>query len=332
VTGETKPTDPEQRIRLSRLIPSEILFAGIVFITLGCTVAIWTARIIMRDAAIRYESEPLWQITLPKPKEQPDYSAQEQRLRQDLAKAAQHTGTSYTQALLNLGDMYLTNGKWELAIGCFDNAYKSLGNNMSDKRLVTSIYFSLAHANFELGKVDTAIHWLTQAKAAAESDKEHGSAMMIHIQEELALAYSQADNLAAAKRSCVQLLKTVGASKPDDSRLVLWTCLLADLERRMKDDVGAERLFRQALIDLSKRTDNVGGDIARAEFGLALACAHQGDDAEALRNYKAALAQAEKSEGPHSELVHSIRRVYAFSLWKTNWIAALALTVSNDSK
>jgi tetratricopeptide (TPR) repeat protein len=338
----TEPTPTEQEIERSivgqhgryttlnllRLIPAELWLTSIVLMLVGVSIALWTARIVNRDAVERYGEESLWQLRSAHIQEQADYLDQEKALRQNLLSAAQKSGPEYIASLIAFGEFYLRNGKWDLAAGCFENVLKTVKSQGRDAGSLGPVYLALGKADLEMGKIEDSIHYLLLARQASTSSQADDEEVL----KELVAAYSQNSNLVAAKKACRTLLDILSTDKRNTAVQAFWECQLADIERRMKDGVGAERLYRQALIDLAQQPAAAGGDLARARFGLAIVCAEQGDSAEAERNFKQAIAQAEKSEGPDSQLLQSIRRAYAYTLWKTNWIAAAALTFVTGDK
>jgi len=316
-----------KRVHVRRLMPPELIYAFVVLLLLGLCIALWTVRTVSKDAAELYYNEPLWNLRPPQPKEQTDFAQQERRLQQAVAAAEKKGTADHAAALIQLGQNYLVNGRWDLAAQALLDARKLASRAAEDKNSTEAIDFGLGHAYLQMGKSDEAIEWLQKANtlldrggiSIARDAKEK-------ILQDLVIAYSDTNNLDAARRACTDFLKQLQESGLSSGDLTIWRCQLADITRRNGDYTTAERLFIQALPQLKK--DNALGDIARARFGLALACSKAGDPQEAKQNFALAQAAAEQAEGPHGPLLRSIKHAYAYSLWKSNWIAAAAMTFS----
>jgi tetratricopeptide (TPR) repeat protein len=316
-----------KRVHVRRLIPPELIYAFVVLLLLGLCIALWTVRTVSKDAAERYYNEPLWNLRPPQPKEQPDFAKQEQQLQQVAADAQNNGPSAHGAAIFAVGQSYLTNGRWDLAAQALLDAHKSLGASVPDKSMAQAIDFGLGHAYLQMGKSEEAIQWLQKAntlldQGAVSSDRDAKSKIL----QDLVIAYSDTNNLEAAQKTCTTYLKQLQESGASSANLTIWRCQLADVGRRTGNFSTAEQLFLQALPQLKK--DNSLADVARARFGLALAYAKSGDSQKANENFVLALDAAEQTEGPHGSLLRSIRHAYAYSLWKSNWIAATAMTFS----
>lgn len=324
-----------KRVHVRRLIPPELIYTFVVLLLLGLCIAMWTVRTVSKDAAERYYNEPLWNMRPPQPKEQPDFAVQEQQLQQAAANTEKKGNAEHVAALLAIGQNYLTNGRWDMAAQALSDAHVALGPNSPDKNTAEAIDFGLGHAYLQMGKSEEAIQWLQKANTKLDQGavSAGGRAAKGKILQDLVIAYSDTDNLEAAQTACTAFLQQLQESGLSSGDLTIWRCQLADISRRTGNFNAAERLFIQALPQLKQRSSL--DDIARARFGLALAYAKAGDSQKANENFALALDAAEQSDGPRGPLLRSIKHAYAYSLWKSNWIAAAAMTFSaadNESK
>jgi tetratricopeptide (TPR) repeat protein len=314
-----------KRVHVRRLIPPELIYAFVVLLLLGLCIAMWTVRTVSKDAAERYYNEPLWNLRPPQPKEQADFAKQEQQLQQAAADLEKKGTAEHGAAVFALGQNYLTNGRWDLAAQALLDAHKSLATAVPDKNTAEAIDFGLGHAYLQMGKSEEAIQWLQKANTLLDQGGvDAGRDARGKILQDLVIAYSDTDNLEAARKTCTAFLQQLQEGGSSSGDLTIWRCQLADISRRTGNFDTAERLFLQALPQLKK--ENSVADIARARFGLALSYAKASDSQKANENFALALDAAEQTEGPRGTLLRSIKHAYAYSLWKSNWIAAAAMT------
>jgi tetratricopeptide (TPR) repeat protein len=314
-----------KRVHVRRLIPPELIYAFVVLLLLGLCIAMWTVRTVSKDAAERYYNEPLWNLRPPQPKEQADFAKQEQQLQQTATDLEKKGPAEHGAAELALGQIYLNNGRWDLAAQALLEAHKSFATAVPDKNTAEAIDFGLGHAYLQMGKSEEAIQWLQKANTLLDQGGvSAGRDARGKILQDLVIAYSDTDNLEAARKACMAFLQQLQEGAASSGDVTIWRCQLADISRRTGNFNTAERSFLQALPQLKK--DNSVADIARARFGLALSYAKEGDSQKANENFALALDAAEQTEGPRGPLLRSIKHAYAYSLWKSNWIAAAAMT------
>jgi len=318
-----------KRVHVRKLIPAELVYAFVVLLLLGLCIALWTVRTVSKDAGERYYNEPLWNFRAAQPHAQLDFVQEEESHRQAVATAQKKGVDEYAKALADLGRFYLLNGRWDQAAEEMQTAHKAASSGHRDKALMESIDFALGDADLQMGRSEEAQQWLQKSNTLLDQAGMPDDAARTKILEDLVTAYSDTNNLQAARTACVRLLQQISdPHSHSTANPTLWRCQLADICRRTQDYAGAEQMFREALPQLVKTGGSTSSDVARARFGLALTCARNGQSQEANKNFALAMSAAEQSEGPRSALLRAIKHAYAYNLWKSNWIAAAAMTFS----
>lgn len=316
----------DRPVRLANFFPPELVFVAAVVIALGLCIGYWAVHSVDSSVLNQFDNKQLWDLN-PKPQKASFNEVEQYKRYMDAAKDSK----SGIKADIDFVVDCARAGRWQRAIELSSRLAQMRQINdqpLASKAELMRFYDAYGMSFLGLGKVKEAVGPLE--KAVSNYDESAPAADRQQLLQDLVAMYSDRADLSHALDSCERLLDLISSTSPaQDYQASYWNCQRADLLRRKTELGEADTLFRQQLVELNRTPGNHDDDLARVRFALALIAGKNDDFREEQRNYKLALAEAQLAEGPRGELKLQIQRAYAFSLWRSNWIAALALSLSN---
>jgi len=321
-----------QRIQAGRLIPKELLISLIAGLIVLISVVSWTVYSNTGDINSDFEDCGLWTMSFyPQPQGTKDFEQQEKSLKAAIQASAKAGGQTHANQMALLGSLYMRNGMWQQALDLL-SGWKTAHTDQTSSSTAMAFY-DLGLTQYQLGDevhAETSFRdCLATARKAGVTEYES----TLPACQGLVAIYTKMGDLPTAQEAADRILEIYAkrpANDPATGDKSFWLCQSADINRRMKNYKQAEEQFKRALSGGLRGEQS--NDTARALFGLGLVLLKEHKFQDAEKSLKQAHMLAQATMGPTEPILLAIREQYAQCLWKTNWIAALALKFSAADK
>jgi serine/threonine protein kinase len=313
-----------------------LVFAG-ASVLLVFVVAVWSFSFLGSDSQEypAFNNDLLWVVRDKKqPAEVPDFGSREEAARMDVSTIEKEKGTDcreYANALNNLVQLYVHAGHWADAVLNSTKLIETMKKVGGPVELPTA-YSNLAYCHFMQGQMPEAEQAATTAVEEAEKSGFGDKPVVLFPLKILGDIYSQKNQLEKDTDVYEKLYAVVEPRKlVVPSEYAYAAAELGDVYRRREKYADAERYYRQAIETARNNFKAENMFLAKALYGLGLVLAKEGNNKEAEECFREAQPIIQKLQGPRSALAGACKKQLSEVLWKTNWISAIMMRVTDSN-